>query len=180
MLGTWTGHLLSHQATIPGTRLLSSPMFRPSQFLCPSFCPCCWAIFSPPKVLPFPDPSSYPSSPWTIPGQLVWRPTDVLPPKRLAFLLLLCTTPISPDCRMHALFSNGFMCASPKSPDGEWGWDGGGVETGQASAPLWASVFLSLKEEDGARDQAAPTPPPHLHLDPLVYGLGALVFRKNK
>lgn len=179
MLGTWTGHLLSHQATIPGTRLLSSPMFRPSQFLCPSFCPCCWAIFSPPKVLPFPDPSSYPSSPWTIPGQLVWRPTDVLPPKRLAFLLLLCTAPISPDCRMHALFSNGFMCASPKSPDGEWGWDGGG---GGDWPSLCSSLGLSVPVSERRRWSQRPgrPPPPHLHLDPLVYGLGALVFRKNK
>lgn len=180
MLGTWTGHLLSHQATIPGTRLLSSPMFRPSQFLCPSFCPCCWAIFSPPKVLPFPDPSSYPSSPWTIPGQLVWRPTDVLPPKRLAFLLLLCTAPISPDCRMHALFSNGFMCASPKSPDGEWGWDGGrGGDWPSLCSSLGFSVPVSERRRWSQRP-GSPPPPPHLHLDPLVYGLGALVFRKNK
>lgn len=72
-------------------------------------------------------------------------------------------------------------CVQVPNPQMENGGGMGvGVETGQASAPLWASVFLSLKEEDGARDQAAPTPPPHLHLDPLVYGLGALVFRKNK
>lgn len=71
-------------------------------------------------------------------------------------------------------------CVQVPNPQMENGGGMGvGVETGQASAPLWASVFLSLKEEDGARDQAAP-PPPHLHLDPLVYGLGALVFRKNK
>lgn len=51
-------------------------------------------------------------------------------------------------------------CVQVPNPQMENGGGMGvGVETGQASAPLWASVFLSLKEEDGARDQAAPRRP---------------------
>lgn len=158
MLGTWTGHLLSHQATIPGTRLLPSPMFRPSQFLCPSFSRAAGLSSRLPKFYPSPTPAAilvlcglFPGSWFGDPlmscPQNDWHSSSSSAPHQLALIT---------ECMHCSLMVSCVQVPNPQM----WNGGGVGVETGQASAPLWASAFPSLKEEDGARGQAAPPSPP--------------------
>lgn len=119
-------------------------------------------IVSPTHVFQTPGAilTPHPNSPRTIPGQLVQRPTDVLPPN--AWHSSSSSSPhqlaLITECMHCSLRVSRVQVPNPQMETG----DGVGVrvEIGQASCPLWASVSPSLKEGDGARGQAARPPTP--------------------
>lgn len=149
-------------------------MFRPSEFLPPTFCPYCWAVLSATHALPVPDPKSYSNSPRTIRGQLVQRPTDVLPPNAWHS---------SPSSEPHQLalitecIHGSLTVSCVQVPNPQMGEHGGGgeVEISQFSAPLRAFVLPSLKG-DGVRGLEGP---PSLARSPSVRS-GGSGFQENK